>query len=322
MNILFFRESEIKDIHAPALGATETCVTELAKALPHNVAVICPCTSKVQDNVQYVNHKDYISSVEFMKNFYPDIVIIAGNPKILFYGIKFSCNLIFWQQNHPDEMSYPIKELKCKIVFPSPEAAEYAKTVYNNKNIFGIYSGVRDVFKPSQEKEKNSICYVGSLVRTKGVLEVLKAAAQLKQYKFYICGSFDMYGYRDLEYERACLSIKSENIFYLGALSPTELANRISKSELCIVNPLVDNKETCCVSALESMACGTPVIAGKSLIEPIINHGGICTVNLVQSIQELMQNSELLKQLAENGKKWVSELSWSKVALEWQRPIF
>ena len=28
MNILFFRESEVKDIRSPALGATETCTLE------------------------------------------------------------------------------------------------------------------------------------------------------------------------------------------------------------------------------------------------------------------------------------------------------
>ena len=328
MKIIFFRETEVKDILAPiGLGATETCVIELARELAKDnfVKVICPCTSGIYDNVQYYNHVDYVNSVKFMIDFGPDIVIIVGNPKILFYKIKFSCKVIFWQHNHPDEMSFNIQELlqdrqNLKIVFPSYESAEYASKVYQYE-IFGIYNGVRDIFSKFRniDKEKNSICYVGAFARTKGVLEVLKIAIQLPEYRFYICGSFDMYGYHDYEYEKVCKEIISDNIVFTGALKPVELAKRISSSELCIVNPIVGNKETCCVSALESMLAGTPVIAGgNSIIESIINHGGICyNTNLAESITQLMQNKEKRQQLSESGFKWASQLSWQNVASQW-----
>lgn len=334
MKILFFRESEIKNLNPEIaenlpFGATETCIIHLAKELAkkHIVAVYCPNKEqKIYDSVTYVPYKSYSDFFIYCKKIEPDLVIVVGNPSILFKNLIPDYNYVFWQHNHPAEMKqFPITSLlqkNIKIVFPSPESAEFSKKYYHNtENIFGIYNGIRSLFfNEFSIKDKNRIIYTGALYRHKGVLELLKCVPHLPDYNFYICGSFDMYGNENLDFKKECLEFSTYlNLHFLGGLNQNQLVHELQKSELCIVNPLIGNKEVCCVTALEAMASGVPVIAGgQSIIDDIISKGGISyTRDLVQTIKDLMNDERRRTLLSINGKDWATELSWSKISKLW-----
>lgn len=344
MKIVFIRESEIKDLNpsiakTSALGATESCFIQLTQELSnyHQVKVFCPCSeqkdyiTKHGTTVEFIPLETELNLSLYVHQFNPDIIIVVANPHYIFCPFLEKFKKIFWQQNHPLEMnknSRFVREISIienrafTVVMPSNESKKYAQDHYQNPNIHGIYNGVRDIFFEQLviEKIKNKIIFVGSLVPSKGVLELLKAIHTLNQYEFNICGSFDMYGYSIPVYKDACDLYKGSHIKYLGGLSAKELAHEMASAELCIVNPIVGNLETCCVSALESMSVGTPVIAGgDSIIEPIIAHGGIIHKgNLADTIENLMKNPEKRKELSESGKKWTREnVSYDKIIFKW-----
>lgn len=334
MKILFFRESEIKEldpeiIKAQGFGATETSFILLAQNLGkiHNVKVCCPCRQhKYYDNVEYVPFNSYIQVITILNIFQPDVFIIVANPQILFehrFGAK---KIIFWQQNHPLEMiRFNILDLlkrSVSIVFPSPEAADYAKKYYNsNSLIYGIYNGIRDEFFITRDKIPNKIAYVGSLTRTKGVLELLRIYHKL-EYDINIYGDFNMYGYEDDEYKNVCMHIiNGSKIKLHGSLDPKRLAEEISTAELCVVNPIIGNHETCCVSALESMAAKTCVLAGgNSITDPIVLNGGVIYKhNLLDKINELMLDNTKRNELAINGQNWAHELTYTNIKKQWDQ---
>jgi glycosyltransferase involved in cell wall biosynthesis len=336
MKILFLRESEIKNLNPEVIetkgfGATETCFICLAEELSktNDVKVICPClVRKMYGNVEYIPLSSYTPVKRLLDSFKPDAFVVVGNPSVLFHHVTKNVRAIFWQHNHPQEMNnFPIRDLlkrEIPIVFPSKESQEYAKKIYCSEKIYGINNGVRDEFYKDNKVEriKNKVVYIGALVKSKGVLELLKVSKKLYDFSFNICGSFDMHtGSIDNEFFRICKENSGENVSFLGSLNKHDVFEQLVTSELCVVNPLVSNKEVFCVCALEAMATGTPVLAGgNSLIDSIISHGGISyTKKLDECIIDIMSDVEKKKQLGHCGKEFAKNFRWSLIALEWQR---
>jgi glycosyltransferase involved in cell wall biosynthesis len=342
MKILFIRETELPELSPKimaekGLAGTENSVVCLAEELSkeHTVKVYCPVPEKTwYGKVEYrpLTSRGEISIFSAMFN--PDIIIVAGNPTILFTDSLISKKLIFWQQNHPSELEgrFNIKELLMKpwltVIAPSPEASEFYRNYYKTsfpQRIQGIYNGVRsEFFEATGNPEKGHITYCGSFTRAKGLSIVLEAAKRLPEYRFNLCGSFDLYGFRDTPYENLCKALAegSTNITFAGSLNGEKLAEAMSTSELCIVNPLTLNHETCCVSALEAMATGTPVVAGHSLIiDPIIARGGIpydgTFEALVTLIRALMNDPASRRKLGYSGRKFAGTLTWPEIGKQW-----
>jgi glycosyltransferase involved in cell wall biosynthesis len=332
MRILFLRQSEHKSITPEKVlekgyGATETCFVYLARALSknHEVKVCCPCQEqRTYDDVEYIHFKDYGQVYELTKKFLPHFLIVVANPSILL-KLKFNTKVIFWQHNHPLELKFPVNTLLDRglcVVMPSPEAAFVANRAYKDTRILGIYNGVRtEIFNDRLEyRDSETILYSGSFVRAKGLLELLRAAKELKQLKFRLCGGFDLYGTVDELYKKECLELATENVEFLGNLKADELSQELNKASLCICNPIVGNKEVCCVSMLESMACRTPVLIGHNeIVEKIVAQGGFVALKkLSYEIQKVMSNRDELLNKSVQGRDWVHQnLSWEKIAEEW-----
>jgi len=339
MKILFFRESEIKDLNPDVLknkglGGTESSFILLAQGLSqyNEVKVYCPCIfRKKYEKVEYISFLDYSDFIVQIEKFLPDIIIIVGNPTILFKPVfeqrtnKFK--IIFWQHNHPEEMkAFPIQNLlrrkNVEIIFPSIEASDYAKKIYNNDSkIFGIYNPIRQEFLEQKyiKKIKNKICYLSSFSKNKGLFEFLSICKDLKEYQINLLGDFNIYGKIDKDYFNKCSLLLTENIILKGNLSPDNVVYELASSEICIANPIIGNKETCCMVVLESMVLGVPVIAGgKSLIDSIVSHGGISyTKDLANCIKKLMQDLNKKEVLSKSGKEWAQQFSIEKVSQKW-----
>jgi glycosyltransferase involved in cell wall biosynthesis len=338
MKILIFRETELKELspdvmNKEGLAGTENSVICLAEELSkfYTVKVCCPVPKqRYYNKVEYLKYASYAEVYLLCALYQPDILIVSGNPQILFKIQLPIKRIIFWQQNHPHELlgRFDIKNLlknpKIEIVAPSPEAAIFYKDFYEETKIIGIYNGIRkEFFGISKNIEIGKITYVGSFTTAKGLDIVLKAAKNLPEFSFRLCGSFSLYGFIDIAYKQYCESIikNLSNISMAGSLNAKRLAQELSTAELCIVNPIIGNKETCCVSALEAMATGTPVVAGcYTIVDNIINKGGIATPKLIDSLHDLMSPIAIgtKKKMSRSGKEFAKELSWDKIALQWK----
>jgi len=338
MKILFFRESEQKELNPDVIdegfGATENTLIYSAEYLSridnYEVKVCCPCSKrKYYNKVEYIPHTNYKNFISEMDKFQPAFIVVLGNPKIISY-----CdldNFIFWQHNHPLEMkSWDIPKILNKvkrIVFPSYSSCEYARSYYKNEEkIVGIYNGIRQQFLQERniERKENKILYVGSFVWNKGLLELLKISHLLSDYEIEICGDFDMYGkqFVDQKFKNTCLElIKKNNIIFNGKLSTEELAKKLRETTICVVNPWVGNLETCCLSGLEAMASGAPVVVGgKSLIGSIMENGGVVCKEqdqLAETIINLMKDKNKRDKLSKSGHQWARHLTWDYLATRW-----
>lgn len=144
------------------------------------------------------------------------------------------------------------KALQKKVIEISPTSN--VKTIYNGVNF--------ERFTPRDEKfEETSIIFIGNLIKTKGVYELMSAAEQLltsgKKYKFHIIGNGP---------ERGPLEaiVKEQNlgssITIHGTVNHSEVVNFLQSSHLLL---LPSYQEGVPNVIMESLACGVPVVATK-----------------------------------------------------------
>ena len=338
--VFVFRECEHENLDQDfaknsGMGATDHVALSFVDYLSkfYTVKMCCPTkTRRYFDKVEFIPFSSYEQVCDEIVRIKPDVVIVVANPKLIYHkDYTFYHKTIFWQHNHPDEMKhFNIKQMilskSIKIVLPSLEAANFCKNYYENDNqIFGIYNGIRKEFfvKKNVKKREFVIAYIGCLTKQKGLYEFLHAAKSLPQFKFEIFGSFDLYGKGtvDEDFKKVCEDIinSTTNITLQGAFSAQQLSERIQTVDLVIANPNVGNKETCCLSALEAMATGTPVIAGgNSIIDSIVSQGGIAyTDSLEKSILRLISDREKMKQMSESCLIYTKSFDWDSIALQW-----
>lgn len=343
--IFIFRECEHKDLSPEfalknGMGGTENVFLSFIENLKNNfeIKVNCPCKSRKNffENVEFIPFENYSFTCKEIENYNPDIIIVVANPKLIYSSnYKFKEKTIFWQHNHPEEMkSFNIKSLilekNINIVFPTQEAADFSKRFYNfDKNIYGINNYIRKEFfielERKKEKIKNNVAFLGCLCRAKGFLSFLKAVLELKEINFFVFGSFNLYGENteDKKFKLECEEILSKinNLIMLGNLNLNEIIDNLKNIDIVIANPNYSNKETCCLSALEPMCLGIPVITGaKSIVEKNMLNGSILCddKDLKEKILYLLNNNQKKEELSNNGKKFVREnFNSQKISNKW-----
>jgi len=173
---------------------------------------------------------------------------------------------------------------------------------------------------PYIEKSSNVVLYVGNLVKGKGLEMLLKAFAHCKQeikhLKLWIVG--DGYLRPRLELLAQTLGI-SKDVTFFGRLTHDELRNIYNLAAATI---LPSEKESFGLVLVESMACGTPVVA-------IITEGSIEIVKdkvngllvpqydeeaISEAICKIISDRSLRQIMSENARRYAVEcFSWEKI---------
>ena len=192
------------------------------------------------------------------------------------------------------DKNFIIKNNKKAIIFDLPEAMN--KVFFENR------------WKPSSDL---SIVFVGSILERKGIKNLIFAVARLKDYlpsiKLKIIGSGSQ---KYLEKLKMIINEKNikDNILWMGARSPVEIATELTRSGLFVLPTNADNSPNCLA---EAMAVGIPCIATNvggipSMLENNID-GILYDKNnldeLVHAIRLLFEDKNLQLKFSENARK-------------------
>ncbi|MDP1538936.1 MAG: glycosyltransferase family 4 protein [bacterium] len=161
------------------------------------------------------------------------------------------------------------KKLKAKLVSISFAQRKPAKDLNYAAN---IYNGIDVNSFPFNLKPKNYFCWVGELSPRKGIYEVIKIAETTK-INLVLAGRIPPpqqekdYFFFKKHIEK---KLNQGNIKYVGEINEEKLKN-VYKNAIAFLYPL-QWEEPFGLTVIESMACGTPVIAFKGgSMEEIIN---------------------------------------------------
>lgn len=156
------------------------------------------------------------------------------------------------------------------------------------------------------------LCYIGSITRERGVLEIIEALDNLP-YRLHLCGEF----YPDSLKTTAMQLPGFRQVIahgYIGRERAMEILGQ-SRIGLVTLHPIVNYLDAYPVKMFEYMMAGIPVIASdiplwKSIIDKC--QAGICVDPLnpkaiAEAIRFLMENPDKAEEMGCNGRKAVSE---------------
>jgi glycosyltransferase involved in cell wall biosynthesis len=182
-----------------------------------------------------------------------------------------------------------------------------------------IYNGV-DCSKFSgitKKDQKNTILFLGRLTNQKGPSFFLRAAAKVLKREpktlFLVAGQGEKLG--DLVQETVDLGIK-ENVVFRGHLSQEELKQTFEEATVYVMPSVA---EPFGITALESIASGTPVIVSKNagvaeVIKNCIKVDYWDTEEIAKRIIHLLKNPDLAESMRRKAFDEIENLGWDKVA--------
>ena len=161
------------------------------------------------------------------------------------------------------------------------------------------------------------VLFVGRITIQKGPDYFIHVAKKVLRYEpntiFVVAGSGDM------EYQMINLAAQlgiSDKVFFVGYLRGKEL-DKIYRSSDVLVMPSVS--EPFGITALEALACNTPVMISKqSGVSEVLTHALKSdfwdTDEMANKIIAILRYGSLRRSLKENGTKDVGALSWDRAA--------
>jgi len=171
-------------------------------------------------------------------------------------------------------------------------------------------------FKPGKHKEENLLLYVGRISKLKGLHILVKALRYLeKSVHLVLIGPLDW----DVSYHRTLFRLIEKEkergkhkIEYLGAMEQSDIVKWYQRASLTILPSFTEGFP---MTILETLSCGTPVIATHVGGVPEIvknNETGILVspgdiVGLARAINYLLKNKEARLKMACEGQKLVRE---------------
>ncbi len=166
----------------------------------------------------------------------------------------------------------------------------------------------------------NKICYIGSITKARGILEVIKALEDTDA-ELELAGTFHPPSLR----EEVSKMPAWEQVKVHGYLEREQVQDLLTRSFAGIVtlHPTVNYRDAIPVKLFEYMAAELPVIASdfpflKEIVEGA--DGGVCVNPLSpdeirEAIRYLMDNRERAKEMGKKGKKAVhDQYHWEKEA--------
>lgn len=198
---------------------------------------------------------------------------------------------------------------------------EVKKLGVNWKIIEVIPDGIdTEKFTVSSCNREPVLLYVGSLIKRKGVNYLIDALSQLVEknpsYKLVIIGD----GSERTALERQVTQLKLEKwVQFTGSLPQEEVRNWMQIAKIFVL-PSVE--EGLGVVLLESLACGTPIVASNvgGIPDVVVSEVGILVpvadpVFLAEALDKMINDEHLWLEMSANARRRAEEkYDWSKIA--------
>ncbi|MDC9615111.1 glycosyltransferase [Xenorhabdus khoisanae] len=226
-----------------------------------------------------------------------------------------------------------------KLITPSHFLADFFRSEAKVENIKVVPNGIdkalymqRSHWKREQFGLKNDetvILYAGRLDQGKGVIELMEAVTLLRKkgqnIKLLLIGDYTTLKKGDREiYRKRVLdkaAIMADSCILAGSLPPADMHQVYSLADLTVVSSL--GEEAFCMVALESMACGVPVLVSprggiKEFVIPestgFLLQEPLSPESIAQDILDTLLNGKL-KAIAEHGREMaINQYDWSNVS--------
>lgn len=278
---------------------------------------------------------------KLIKKYGLEVIHLHGGPGGIFFLKKLDIPIIYTSHHTYYQQIHFIPKQKWKWIFNIIESASYKKAskiiavssntkkilikhyAIQEKNISVIPNGV-DIshFYPMKvENIENSILYVGRLDKRKGIDFLIKTIPLIKEeipdIKLFIGGKGKL---RESLEEFVKLNNLNDNVEFLGFISEDELTKWYNRAELVVIPSIFEGFG---ITAIEAMACGTPVIGTKvdGLVDVINNEiDGFLVeydnkILLSKKIITLMKNKKLKQNFVNKGLQKVGKLfNWNKIS--------
>ena len=189
-----------------------------------------------------------------------------------------------------------------------PSELEDFEILYNYKNKI-IPTGIDiDIFNFNNTKRENILLYVGRLAPEKNIDKLIKLFNNIKNIKNY---KLQIIGFGPHENILKELAKNNKNIEFLGKKLYYELPEYYQKARAHIT---LSESETFCLTLLESISCGTPIIYAdcklfNNLYEKEFSELCLKQDNDINKILNYIEDNENL--LSDKCKKYREDLSWS-----------
>jgi len=233
--------------------------------------------------------------------FVPLKIVTSNHVNMNYYGKAYNIYFLFYLVKYC--IYAPQFYLSSLIMAPSE--LEDFKILYDYKNDI-IPTGVNtELFSYNEDNRENILLYVGRLAPEKNIDKLILMFKNIKNYKLQIIG----FGpYEDKLKE---LAKDNENVIFLGKKLPEELPEYYQKAKAHVT---LSESETFCLTLLESISCGTPIIYPdcelfNGLYEKDFPELRLNKNNDLNTILNFIENNE--DKLKDICKKYRYGLSWS-----------
>ncbi|QQR81223.1 MAG: glycosyltransferase family 4 protein [Deltaproteobacteria bacterium] len=333
----FFPET----LNQEGLGGSETAFIIMAKKLrQRGVKVVCFCNTdvaKTYDDVpyfpildfyafEYVHHYPLFISSRFL---YPIVQSQIENHKVLWLH-DLGTTL-------QEDLSPHLSKVE-KIMVLSDYQKEDLQRRFDVEE--GKFFKTRNGFLPelfnqyteSKETSNVSLKLIYMSRPERGLVEAVQVFEKLKlvysTLELHVCTytnqkTFD----EDPQIAAVIETLKKPGIIFHGSLKKEELYQLLSRCQV-LLYPNITLSETSCITAIEAMACGVPIVTSDrgalketvgdaGIVIPYVENKADFVSSLAQAVAECF-NPEVWNRLSQLGKKraWNHYL-WDQIADEW-----
>ena len=277
MNILFYCpfKFSLKSKNIKSLGGIESLNIELTKYLlntKNKIYLATKCKKEIKKG-NLINIP--INKLNNKKLDYKFDKIISSNDPTIFNYSKYSKNFLWLHNKLTIEKAirkkkfFPIIKNKVSAIFVSDYLMKITTNFYNFKKKIVIPNFLDPVFYDFKPHFNRKPYFIWSVQRNKGLCEVIDIwindiHPKYKKFKLFIFGVN-----KTLIKKHNLKKLSKFNIFYKGRVKKKILISYYKKSMAMIC---LGYDETFCLNAIESYACGMPIITfGHSAVAEISN---------------------------------------------------